>query len=94
VTDLSEFFKQRREELLNAIAASGVPRENLVEVVPKKDPGGRWNKPVIIFDKVSRQPVAQYHLTFPKTSDGQRTVKFNIATFESVLKHVNQATNP
>jgi hypothetical protein len=86
--DITEFVKRNRELLFDALVASGIPRENLQEAVSKKAPFGRWNRPVIIFEKTGNVPVAQYYLSYPKVGDEQKTVKFNIATYASVLKNV------
>jgi hypothetical protein len=91
--DITEFVRQKRERLLDALVAAGLQRENLQEACSKKAPFGRWNRPVIVFDKASQKPVAQYYLSFPRVGDQSKTVKFNIATYQSVLKHVNASEN-
>ena len=91
--DVTEFVRQKREMLFDALVAAGLQRENLSEACSKKAPFGRWNRPVIVFDKASQKPVAQYFLSYPKVGEESKTVKFNIATYQSVLKHVHASEN-
>lgn len=83
--DITDFVKQHRERLFDALVAAGIPREELREACSKRAPFGRWNRPVLIFDKRTNQPVASYFLSYPKVGEDSKTVRFNINTFQSVL---------
>jgi len=94
--DITEFVKAHRERLFDALVAAGVPRENLQEACSRRAPFGRWNRPVVVFDKLTKKPLASYFLSYPKVGEDQKTVRFNINTFNTVLSHfhVSEESNP
>lgn len=85
-TDITEFVKVSRQNLIDAIGRAGVPAEELREICHKAAPFGSWKLPVIFF--AYKKPVAKYFLTYP-TVDGKKSVKFNIETFEHISKWLN-----
>lgn len=89
--DITEFVKTSRTQLVKAIVAAGVPEEDLREVCHKEAPFGSYKLPVIIW--ALKRPVAKYFLSFP-TVDGQKSVKFNIETFNEISQWLMQNPSP
>ena len=85
--DITEFVKESRQRLLDAIKSAGIPEAGMREIAHKKEPLGSYKLPVIIF--ALERPVAKFWLTFPEV-EGQKTVKFNIETFSEVSKWLTQ----
>lgn len=81
--DITEFVKNSRQQLIDAIGAAGVPENRLREICHKAAPFGSYKLPVIIF--MGSQPIAKYFLTYP-TKDGQKSVKFNVQTYNEIQK--------
>ena len=89
--DVTEFVKESRKRLIDAIGKAGVPENQLRELCHKAAPFGSYKLPVIIFKR--DKPVAKYFLSYP-IKDGVKSVKFNIETFNEISQWLTQNPQP
>lgn len=94
--NVTDFVLAQRAALFTAIAQAGIDLSLIVEKVDKRFPFGNWRKPVEVWQKPiipseKGKHLANYWLTYPRKGSG-KTVKFNLATFETISKWLNKPT--
>jgi|ERR1700759_2788642 len=97
--ELLVWCEASKKRLLDACVSSGFSR--LTVATPTDAPFGRWNQKVVVYDAVTKEPVAQFWLSFRRLHKRSKITspRFNLETSDEIsnafaLAARNQETSP
>lgn len=89
--DISEFVQATLRKFMTALEQAGLDLQHVTMKASPRDPFGSWKHPVVVYSW--DRPVAKYWLSYP-VRDGQKTVKFNVETFETIREWLKPNPQP